>query len=175
MKRLDSRIRRTLFPEMRLTTSPSWMSSIISIALLVVFFDFVAVSSEALCAEYGQKGPGSSLLSRMERNSLQEILRTCQPLCRLDSTVHYVSRRYKRHSVSKSTASQSKSVSLRGSRWQWEDWINKSIVKGDIAHTCRKYDKIQDWAKERIMDLSFDPNVRIEDDIVVPILHTNDL
>ncbi|KAK7029391.1 hypothetical protein VNI00_014645 [Paramarasmius palmivorus] len=59
--------------------------------------------------------------------------------------------------------------------WQWEDWINSSIVKGDIAHTCRNFEKIQDWAKERQLPGQFNPNVHLKDDIVIPVLHANDL
>ncbi|KAJ7929774.1 hypothetical protein B0H13DRAFT_1595975 [Mycena leptocephala] len=55
--------------------------------------------------------------------------------------------------------------------WQWENSMNNSIVKGNIAHTCRKFDKIQNWAKARRMIKVYDPTVHIQDDIVVPIFH----
>ncbi|KAJ6555094.1 hypothetical protein DFH09DRAFT_1165509 [Mycena vulgaris] len=55
--------------------------------------------------------------------------------------------------------------------WQWENWTNASIVKGNVAHTCRKFDKLQDWGIEHMMQNVYDPTVRIEDDIVVPIFH----
>ncbi|KAJ6629332.1 hypothetical protein B0H10DRAFT_1986679 [Mycena sp. CBHHK59/15] len=55
--------------------------------------------------------------------------------------------------------------------WQWADFMNASIVKGNVAHTCRKFDKLQDWAKERMLINTYDPTVHIEDDIVVPIFH----
>ncbi|KAJ7471286.1 hypothetical protein B0H11DRAFT_2041105 [Mycena galericulata] len=55
--------------------------------------------------------------------------------------------------------------------WQWENFMNASIVKGNVAHTCRKFDKIQDWAKERILLDEYDATIHIEDDIVVPIYH----
>jgi hypothetical protein len=51
--------------------------------------------------------------------------------------------------------------------------LNSSIVKGNVAHTCRKFDKIQEWAKERMMIVTYDPTVHIEDDIVVPIFHND--
>ncbi|KAJ6478196.1 hypothetical protein C8R45DRAFT_1101585 [Mycena sanguinolenta] len=55
--------------------------------------------------------------------------------------------------------------------WQWQDLKNISMVKGNIAHTCRKFEKLQDWAKERMMNIRYDPTVHIEDDIVIPIFH----
>ncbi|KAJ6472637.1 hypothetical protein DFH09DRAFT_1007721 [Mycena vulgaris] len=57
--------------------------------------------------------------------------------------------------------------------WQWEKSMNASIVKGNVAHTCRKFDKIQEWAKERKVVKMPDPTVHIEDDIVVPIFHND--
>ncbi|KAF7324953.1 hypothetical protein MKEN_00537700 [Mycena kentingensis (nom. inval.)] len=55
--------------------------------------------------------------------------------------------------------------------WQWKEWANTSLVQGNVAHTCRKFEKIQDWAKDRMLLKTYDPTVRIEDDIVVPIFH----
>ncbi|CAK5276540.1 unnamed protein product [Mycena citricolor] len=53
--------------------------------------------------------------------------------------------------------------------WQWKDWANSSLVRGDVAHTCRKFNKIQDWALGRMVKQKYDPTVRIDDDIVVPM------
>ncbi|KAJ7869753.1 hypothetical protein B0H14DRAFT_2726991 [Mycena olivaceomarginata] len=55
--------------------------------------------------------------------------------------------------------------------WQWDPQTNASIVKGNVAHTCRKFDKITEWAKQRVLVNAYDPTVHIEDDIVVPVLH----
>ncbi|KAJ7263055.1 hypothetical protein C8J57DRAFT_1334565 [Mycena rebaudengoi] len=55
--------------------------------------------------------------------------------------------------------------------WQWADFAKESIVKGNVAHTCRNFEKLQDWAKERTLLDVYDPSVKIEDDIVVPIFH----
>ncbi|KAK7052481.1 hypothetical protein R3P38DRAFT_2860572 [Favolaschia claudopus] len=57
--------------------------------------------------------------------------------------------------------------------WQWHRALNTSIVKGNVAHTCRKFDKIQQWAKDRMLLETYDPTVHIEDDIVVPIFHND--
>ncbi|KAK1234337.1 hypothetical protein PQX77_002476, partial [Marasmius sp. AFHP31] len=59
--------------------------------------------------------------------------------------------------------------------WQWEDWVNSSIVKGDVAHTCRNFEKIQDWAKERVLPKPFDATVHLIDDIAITALQANDL
>jgi hypothetical protein len=55
--------------------------------------------------------------------------------------------------------------------WQWDARANASLVKGNVAHTCRKFDKITEWAKQRVLVNAYDPTVHIKDDIVVPILH----
>ncbi|KAJ6540132.1 hypothetical protein DFH09DRAFT_1089878 [Mycena vulgaris] len=55
--------------------------------------------------------------------------------------------------------------------WQWDDFMKASIVKGNIAHTCRKFDKLQDWGRNHMLLNVYDPSARIEDDIVVPVFH----
>jgi hypothetical protein len=55
--------------------------------------------------------------------------------------------------------------------WQWSDYFNTSLVKGNIAHTCRKFDRLQEWAKQRMIANVYDPTVHIEDDIVIPVFH----
>ncbi|KAJ6489823.1 hypothetical protein C8R45DRAFT_1213267 [Mycena sanguinolenta] len=55
--------------------------------------------------------------------------------------------------------------------WQWDSRANESLVKGNVAHTCRKFDKITEWAKQRVLVNTYDPKVHIEDDIVIPVLH----
>ncbi|KAJ7638072.1 hypothetical protein B0H17DRAFT_1106337 [Mycena rosella] len=55
--------------------------------------------------------------------------------------------------------------------WQWHDASNFSRPRANVAHTCRKFDKLQDWAKEHAMKIKYDATVRIEDDIMVPIFH----
>jgi len=59
--------------------------------------------------------------------------------------------------------------------WQWDDRFNSSIVKGNVAHTCRNFEKIQDWAKQRMLKKPYIHTVKITDDIVVPELQTHDL
>ncbi|KAF7359839.1 hypothetical protein MVEN_00709300 [Mycena venus] len=55
--------------------------------------------------------------------------------------------------------------------WQWDSTLNASVFKGNVAHTCRKFDKIQAWAKEHMLTKVYDPTIHIEDDIVVPIFY----
>ncbi|KAJ7445295.1 hypothetical protein FB451DRAFT_975033, partial [Mycena latifolia] len=54
--------------------------------------------------------------------------------------------------------------------WQWEDASNTTIHKTNVAHTCRNFDKLQDWASVHEMVIELDPTVHIEDDIVIPII-----
>ncbi|KAJ7168013.1 hypothetical protein C8R46DRAFT_1191963 [Mycena filopes] len=54
--------------------------------------------------------------------------------------------------------------------WQWDERQNASVVKGKVAHTCRKFDKLKAWAEDRMLLGAYDPTVHIEDDIVVPVL-----
>ncbi|KDR69141.1 hypothetical protein GALMADRAFT_215420 [Galerina marginata CBS 339.88] len=58
--------------------------------------------------------------------------------------------------------------------WQWSDELQETFPRGNIAHTCRNYEKIQDWAKERVFDFSryFDYRVHTVDDLVIPIYHS---
>ncbi|KAF8885542.1 hypothetical protein CPB84DRAFT_1685410, partial [Gymnopilus junonius] len=32
--------------------------------------------------------------------------------------------------------------------WQWSDALQKTVEYGDVAHVCRRFDKIQEWAKD---------------------------
>ncbi|KAJ7160629.1 hypothetical protein C8R43DRAFT_1176994 [Mycena crocata] len=55
--------------------------------------------------------------------------------------------------------------------WQWDDTVKRNTFRGDVAHTCRSFEKIQEWAKSRALPTVYDPTVLIEDDIIVPIFH----
>ncbi|KAJ7641088.1 hypothetical protein FB45DRAFT_1053696 [Roridomyces roridus] len=35
--------------------------------------------------------------------------------------------------------------------WQWDSARNTSVFRSDVAHTCRKFDNVQAWAKERVI------------------------
>jgi hypothetical protein len=45
------------------------------------------------------------------------------------------------------------------------------MPQATVAHTCRKFDKLLDWANAREMKIDYDPTIHIEDDIIVPIFH----
>ncbi|KAJ7625180.1 hypothetical protein B0H17DRAFT_1218853 [Mycena rosella] len=55
--------------------------------------------------------------------------------------------------------------------WQWRQSNNSTMGMANVAHTCRKFDKLQDWAKEHALKIHYDDTVHIEDDIVIPIFH----
>ncbi|KAJ7452806.1 hypothetical protein FB451DRAFT_1409109 [Mycena latifolia] len=55
---------------------------------------------------------------------------------------------------------------------QWDYSENKVKTAVNVAHTCRKFDKLQDWAKERMMNATYDNTIRIDDNIIIPIIHS---
>ncbi|TFK38461.1 hypothetical protein BDQ12DRAFT_112969 [Crucibulum laeve] len=55
--------------------------------------------------------------------------------------------------------------------WQWAEPLKKAIVRGDVAHTCRNFEKIREWGKESTMRTLHDDTKKIEDGIVIPIIH----
>ncbi|KAJ7910447.1 hypothetical protein B0H13DRAFT_2661031 [Mycena leptocephala] len=54
--------------------------------------------------------------------------------------------------------------------WQWDPKQNKTTFQGDVAHTCRNFDKLRDWGKSHRIRTHYDTSVRIEDDIVIPVI-----
>ncbi|KAJ6551767.1 hypothetical protein B0H19DRAFT_1264401 [Mycena capillaripes] len=54
--------------------------------------------------------------------------------------------------------------------WQWDPKQNKTTFQGDVAHTCRNFDKLRDWGKSHMIRTHYDTSVRIEDDIAIPII-----
>ncbi|KAJ7929593.1 hypothetical protein B0H13DRAFT_929799 [Mycena leptocephala] len=55
--------------------------------------------------------------------------------------------------------------------WQWQELKNRTMPQATVAHTCRKFDKLLDWANAHEMKVDYDPTIHIEDDIIVPIFH----
>ncbi len=35
-------------------------------------------------------------------------------------------------------------------KWYWSDAINRTVLKAEAPHTCRKWDSIQVWATKRV-------------------------
>ncbi|KAJ7910449.1 O-methyltransferase-domain-containing protein [Mycena leptocephala] len=52
----------------------------------------------------------------------------------------------------------------------WDPKQNKTTFQGDVAHTCRNFDKLRDWGKSHAIRTHYDTSVRIEDDIVIPVI-----
>ncbi|KAF8885578.1 hypothetical protein CPB84DRAFT_1685384 [Gymnopilus junonius] len=55
--------------------------------------------------------------------------------------------------------------------WQWSDALQETVEHGNVTHICRRFDKIQEWAKER--QILFNKTVRVEDDIIIPVYHSD--
>lgn len=52
--------------------------------------------------------------------------------------------------------------------WTWNKKKKMNMEVGQIAHTCRKFDKIQEWARERAIYDGFDPAYRELNDPLDP-------
>jgi hypothetical protein len=56
--------------------------------------------------------------------------------------------------------------------WQWSEKLGRVAARDDVLHTCRKWDKLVDWAKspERLLaneDYTWDFSHRVDDDLEV--------
>ncbi|GJJ13520.1 hypothetical protein Clacol_007774 [Clathrus columnatus] len=51
--------------------------------------------------------------------------------------------------------------------WQWSESLAQNVMTWDVAHTCVKFDKLQEWARERVVH-QFDAYARIEGN---PVIH----
>jgi len=51
--------------------------------------------------------------------------------------------------------------------WQWSERSKKVFERSDVVHTCRRFDKIQDWAQEHFLDHQQDMSVYPEDDLEI--------
>lgn len=57
--------------------------------------------------------------------------------------------------------------------WQWSEPSESVKIKADIAHTCRRFDILHEWAKTHHLKNNYvDMNVKLEDDIVIPVIYT---
>ncbi|KAJ6629331.1 hypothetical protein B0H10DRAFT_1939740 [Mycena sp. CBHHK59/15] len=54
--------------------------------------------------------------------------------------------------------------------WQWDEAQKKTTFQGDVAHTCRNFEKLREWGKSHMIRTTYNSSVRIEDDIVIPII-----
>ncbi|KAK7044214.1 hypothetical protein VNI00_007936 [Paramarasmius palmivorus] len=56
--------------------------------------------------------------------------------------------------------------------WKWEESEQKNKFQGDVAHTCRDFDKLRQWGLEHTLLDRYDPTIRMkEDDIVIPVIY----
>ncbi|KAJ6504968.1 hypothetical protein C8R45DRAFT_1090732 [Mycena sanguinolenta] len=54
--------------------------------------------------------------------------------------------------------------------WQWDPAPSITTFQGSVAHTCRNFEKLREWGKKHKIQRPYDNSVRIEDDIVIPII-----
>ncbi|KAJ6526814.1 hypothetical protein B0H19DRAFT_970486, partial [Mycena capillaripes] len=52
--------------------------------------------------------------------------------------------------------------------WQWNPGHKRAEIRFDIVHSCRNFDKVADWARERRVETAPDLTIEIEDNIVIP-------
>ncbi|KAK7029390.1 hypothetical protein VNI00_014644 [Paramarasmius palmivorus] len=48
--------------------------------------------------------------------------------------------------------------------WQWEEEEQKNKFQGDIAHTCRNFEKLHQWGLEHALVNEYDATIRMKDD-----------
>ena len=47
-------------------------------------------------------------------------------------------------------------------KWHWSDALHNPVLKAESAHTCRRWDRIQDWALQRVHILTEEENERMK-------------
>ncbi|KAF5328206.1 hypothetical protein D9619_013399 [Psilocybe cf. subviscida] len=57
--------------------------------------------------------------------------------------------------------------------WQWDAAQQNNTFQGEIAHKCRNFGMIQDWARERAIPSHYDSSIHIEDNLRIPIYHSD--
>ncbi|KAF9467182.1 hypothetical protein BDZ94DRAFT_58297 [Collybia nuda] len=55
--------------------------------------------------------------------------------------------------------------------WQWNEEKQAVKIKADVAHTCRRFDILHDWAREHYLESQVNMSVKLEDDIEVPVIY----
>ncbi|KAL1754605.1 hypothetical protein FB107DRAFT_275608 [Schizophyllum commune] len=57
--------------------------------------------------------------------------------------------------------------------WQWSEQHQSVVGRLNVAHSCRNFDKIRDWARERAAPQAMNVTQRIENDLPYPpIFHS---
>lgn len=49
--------------------------------------------------------------------------------------------------------------------WRWVEKDHKAYEIAQIAHSCKNWDAIRDWALDNRLTVPFDDSVHVEDDI----------
>ncbi|KAF5313158.1 hypothetical protein D9619_003703 [Psilocybe cf. subviscida] len=57
--------------------------------------------------------------------------------------------------------------------WQWDEKQQRTTFRGNVAHTCRNFDAIRDWAMERQITEKYHQEVYMEDDIRIPLYNAD--
>jgi len=52
--------------------------------------------------------------------------------------------------------------------WVWDDRLQQSMPRLDVVHSCRNFEKVQEWGKAHALRTFFDNKVHIEDDLEFP-------
>lgn len=52
--------------------------------------------------------------------------------------------------------------------YQWKDLDNKSTVRFDTIHTCRKWEPIHQWSLDHHVPLKFNTTIHVLDDLHFP-------
>ncbi|KAF5328245.1 hypothetical protein D9619_013402 [Psilocybe cf. subviscida] len=57
--------------------------------------------------------------------------------------------------------------------WQWDATQQNNTFRGGVAHKCRNFGMIQDWARERAIPFHYDTSIHIDDSIRIPIYRSD--
>jgi len=52
--------------------------------------------------------------------------------------------------------------------WQWSEELSMVVGYSTQAHSCRNFDKLRDWARQRWLKEWIDPRLYVEDDLPTP-------
>lgn len=57
--------------------------------------------------------------------------------------------------------------------WQWNDILQDNVFHGGVAHRCRDFSLIQDWARQRALPHHYDSSIHIVDNIRIPFYRSD--
>jgi hypothetical protein len=56
--------------------------------------------------------------------------------------------------------------------WQWNEQLDSVAGHSAIAHSCRNFNKIKDWARERRIHEWIDEKLHVDDDLEIPVIYS---